>query len=48
MAEIDEAIASGKIPSDEDQVVSNEAAKGLPYLQACIKEVSTTLRRPMT
>ncbi|KIW95974.1 uncharacterized protein Z519_03040 [Cladophialophora bantiana CBS 173.52] len=38
MAEIDEAIASGKIPSDENQVVSNSNAKELPYLQACIKE----------
>ncbi|EXJ76980.1 hypothetical protein A1O3_10137 [Capronia epimyces CBS 606.96] len=38
MAEIDEAIASGKIPSDENQVISNTNAKELPYLQACIKE----------
>ncbi|KIX08762.1 uncharacterized protein Z518_03419 [Rhinocladiella mackenziei CBS 650.93] len=37
MAEIDAAMAAGKIPSD-GSVVSNAQAKELPYLQACIKE----------
>jgi hypothetical protein len=41
MAEIDEAMASGKIPSHGNQVISNVNAKELSYLQACIKEVGT-------
>jgi len=39
MAEIDQAVAAGKIPSD-DLIISNAQARDLPYLQACIKEVS--------
>ena len=38
-AELDAAVASGKIPSDPDQVVSDAQSKELPYVQACIKEV---------
>jgi len=37
-AEIDETMASGKIPSDPNQVVSNAQSMELPYIQACIKE----------
>jgi hypothetical protein len=37
-AEIDEAMASGKIPTDSNAVISDAQAKELPYLQACIKE----------
>ena len=40
MTEIDEAVAAGKISSD-DLIISNAQARDLPYLQACIKEVST-------
>jgi hypothetical protein len=39
-AEIDAAMASGKIPTASDAVISDAQAKGLPYLQACIKEVA--------
>lgn len=39
MAEIDDAVAAGKIPAT-DKVISYAHARELPYLQACIKEVS--------
>jgi len=42
IAEIDAAIAAEKIPSSPHEIISDEQAKELPYLQACIKEVSTT------
>ncbi|KAK5070160.1 hypothetical protein LTR64_001997 [Lithohypha guttulata] len=38
MTEVDAAIAVGKIPRDLNQVISDSAARELPYLQACIKE----------
>lgn len=38
MAEIDAAVADGRIPASLDQVISDAAARELPYLQACIKE----------
>lgn len=40
ISEIDAARASGKITSDKDsgRIISNEEARELPYLQACIKE----------
>lgn len=38
MAEIDAAVASGKMPADLDKVIPNTVALELPYLQACIKE----------
>ena len=39
LAEIDAAMAAGKIPSDPDDVISDAQAKELPHLQTCIKEV---------
>jgi hypothetical protein len=39
-AEIDAAMRSGKIPTDSNAVISDTQAKELPYLQACIKEVT--------
>lgn len=39
MAEIDEALAQGKIPSGATEIITEAQAKQLPYLQACIKEV---------
>lgn len=39
MAEIDEALSQGKIPSGATEVISDVQGKQLRYLQACIKEV---------
>ncbi|KIX08100.1 uncharacterized protein Z518_02755 [Rhinocladiella mackenziei CBS 650.93] len=38
MAEIDEALAQGKIPAGPTEVITEAQGKQLPYLQACIKE----------
>ncbi|KAJ9615092.1 hypothetical protein H2200_001166 [Cladophialophora chaetospira] len=38
MAEIDDAIANGRIPSGPTDIITEAQAKELPYLQACIKE----------
>lgn len=43
MAEIDEALVHGKIPSGATEVISDVQGKQLPYLQACIKEVRERL-----
>jgi hypothetical protein len=40
MAEIDQALEDGTIPSGPREIVTEAQAKELPYLQACIKEVS--------
>jgi cytochrome P450 len=42
-AEIDAAMASGKIPTHSNAVISDAQAKELPYLQACIKEVTALI-----
>lgn len=42
MAEIDEALTEGLIPSGARDVVTEAQAKQLSYLQACIKEVELT------
>ena len=39
VGEIDAAVALGKIPSAANEIISNEQARQLPYLQACVKEV---------
>ena len=39
MAEIDDALARGKIPSGPRDIITEAQAKELSYLQACIKEV---------
>lgn len=39
MFEIDEALKSRTIPRGQEEVISDEQAKRLPYLQAVIKEV---------
>ena len=39
MAEIDDALARGKIPSGPKDIITEAQAKEVPYLQACIKEV---------
>jgi hypothetical protein len=38
LAEIQAAMSSGKVASSTDNVISDEEARELPYLQACIKE----------
>lgn len=38
MAEIDAAVADGRIPSSLDMAIPDLVARELPYLQACIKE----------
>jgi hypothetical protein len=40
MAEIDQALEDGTIPSGAREIVTEAQARELPYLQACIKEVS--------
>ena len=40
MAEIDENLVRGTIPSGSSDVITEAQAKQMPYLQACIKEVS--------
>jgi hypothetical protein len=44
MAEIDDAIAAGRILSGPTDIISEAQAKELPYLQACIKEVGPCCR----
>jgi len=38
IAEIDGAVADGRIPASPNEVISDSVARELPYLQACIKE----------
>lgn len=37
-AEIERAVASGKVTSSTSSIITDEQARSLPYLQACIKE----------
>lgn len=44
LSEIDEALQTEKIPTGEEEVVSDSQARQLPYLQAAIKEVRLMTR----
>jgi cytochrome P450 len=47
MAEIDQALQDGTIPSGPREIVTEAQARELPYLQACIKEVGLHASRLM-